>query len=58
MKKDIKSIDVDKYRVNPVKRNKKTHLNKQLTGEDIDLLNDNRRPKTSKSICDTHEDGA
>lgn len=40
----------------------KTVSNKHLTGEDIDMLHENneskRREKTSRSLCDTHWDGA
>ena len=48
----------EKYRVNPVKVNKKRKANKDLTGEDIDLLNDNKRKSKHISICDSHIDGA
>ena len=51
-------INIDKYRVNPVKVSKKKSHKKELSGEDIDLLRDNRNIKKNKSICDTHEDGA
>ena len=53
-----KNIDKDKYRVNPVKKTKKVRISKNLSGEDIDLLIDNRNTNKKKSICDTHEDGA
>lgn len=52
------NIDFEKYKVNPVKKTKKRNVKKELSGEDIDLLVDNRNIKKHKSICDTHEDGA
>ena len=50
--------DKDKYRVNPIKTKKKKYRTNNLSGEDIMLLRDNRAIKNTKSICDTHEDGA
>lgn len=59
MKADLKALDSDKYRVKPVKVTKKRNsIKSNLTGEDIDLLNDNKERKTKTSICDIHEDGA
>ena len=58
MKQDLKQIDINKYRVNPVKVTKKRKTNNNLTGEDIELLNENKKKKSNVSICDTHEDGA
>lgn len=58
MNKSLTSIDIDKYRVNPIKKKKSRVVKKQLSGEDIDLLNDNKSKKEKRSICDTHEDGA
>lgn len=50
--------EIDKYKVAPINKTKKKYNTHQLSGEDIDLLRDNRRTKEHKSICDTHEDGA
>ncbi|MBO4623631.1 MAG: hypothetical protein J5691_07130 [Bacilli bacterium] len=58
MKKSLTSIDIEKYRVEPIKKSKSRVVKKQLSGEDIDLLNDNRSKTEKRSICDTHEDGA
>lgn len=51
-------INKEKYRVKPVKVRKKRRTNNYLTGEDIDLLNENKKKVNNVSICDTHEDGA
>ncbi|MBO7079145.1 MAG: GNAT family N-acetyltransferase, partial [Bacilli bacterium] len=60
LKKDLSKAElkIDKYKVAPVKRSKVRYKNNNLSGEDIDLLRDNRRKKEKVSICDTHEDGA
>ena len=50
--------EYDKYKVAPVKKSKRNYNSKNLSGEDIDLLRDNKKKKENRSICDTHEDGA
>ena len=50
--------EYDKYKVAPVKKSKRNYNSKNLSGEDIDLLRDNKKKSENRSICDTHEDGA
>lgn len=56
--KAVNQFIKEKYRVNPVNIYKRRKNNYNLTGEDIDLLKDNRHKKEKVSICDIHEDGA
>ena len=58
MKNTVSQDELNKYKVAPVKKSKVRYKNNNLSGEDIDLLRDNRRKKEKVSICDTHEDGA
>ena len=50
--------EYDKYKVAPVKKSKRNYNSKNLSGEDIDLLRDNKKKNENRSICDIHEDGA